>query len=164
MFSRSKKELTPSPAHVRPAPPADPPAKRLPEGAEAALWAILEVVPDPRNHLALTRDPTCEVRLTPTQLAEAKAATLPPPPSAPAVVDGSDPARTVFPAPPVAPAPSPAPAVAPPPSAPPLTRRPRQVARRADVHWSEDTAEVRLPAIASPLDPHPAPDHWAQGA
>lgn len=36
----------------------------LPKGAEAALASILEVVPDPRNTIALTRDPTAEVRLT----------------------------------------------------------------------------------------------------
>jgi hypothetical protein len=38
----------------------------LPQGADAALWSILEVIPDPRNHLALTRDLTGEVRLTPS--------------------------------------------------------------------------------------------------
>lgn len=35
----------------------------LPQGAEAALWSIVEAVPDPRNHLALTRDLTGEVRI-----------------------------------------------------------------------------------------------------
>ena len=53
---------------------AEPPTERLPEGAEAALWSIVEVMPDPRNHLALTRDPTGEVRLSRRQIAEAMAA------------------------------------------------------------------------------------------
>jgi hypothetical protein len=43
-------------------------AARLPVGADAALWSIVEVVPDPRNHLALTRDLTGEVRITGTPL------------------------------------------------------------------------------------------------
>lgn len=37
---------------------------RLPKGAEAALLSIIEVVPDPRNTLAVTRDPTAEVHLS----------------------------------------------------------------------------------------------------
>lgn len=41
---------------------------RLPVGAEAAIWSILEAVPDPRNHLALTRDLTGEVRIAGTML------------------------------------------------------------------------------------------------
>jgi hypothetical protein len=41
---------------------------KLPVGAEAAIWSILEAVPDPRNHLALTRDLTGEVRITGTPL------------------------------------------------------------------------------------------------
>lgn len=41
---------------------------RLPAGADAALWSIVEAVPDPRNHLALTRDLTGEVRITGTPL------------------------------------------------------------------------------------------------
>ena len=36
----------------------------LPKGADAALWSIVEAVPDPRNHLALTRDLSGEVRIT----------------------------------------------------------------------------------------------------
>jgi hypothetical protein len=40
----------------------------LPAGAEAAIWSILEAVPDPRNHLALTRDLTGEVRIAGTLL------------------------------------------------------------------------------------------------
>jgi len=40
----------------------------LPVGADAAIWSILEAVPDPRNHLALTRDLTGEVRVTGTPL------------------------------------------------------------------------------------------------
>jgi hypothetical protein len=41
---------------------------RLPAGADAALWSIVEAVPDPRNHLALTRDLTGEVRIAGTPL------------------------------------------------------------------------------------------------
>jgi hypothetical protein len=41
---------------------------KLPVGADAALWSIVEAVPDPRNHLALTRDLTGEVRITGTIL------------------------------------------------------------------------------------------------
>lgn len=44
------------------------PSAKLPVGAEAAIWSILEAVPDPRNHLALTRDLTGEVRITGTPL------------------------------------------------------------------------------------------------
>jgi Flp pilus assembly protein TadB len=43
-------------------------AERLPAGADAALWSIVEAVPDPRNHLALTRDLTGEVRIAGTPL------------------------------------------------------------------------------------------------
>lgn len=43
-------------------------ATRLPHGADAALWSIVEAVPDPRNHLALTRDLTGEVRISGTLL------------------------------------------------------------------------------------------------
>lgn len=43
-------------------------SSRLPAGADAALWSIVEVVPDPRNHLALTRDLTGEVRIAGTPL------------------------------------------------------------------------------------------------
>jgi hypothetical protein len=55
---------------------------RLPVGAEAAIWSILEAVPDPRNHLALTRDLTGEVRIAGTMLdpavrAQAAAAAAP---------------------------------------------------------------------------------------
>jgi hypothetical protein len=147
MFSRAKKAIDSSPAHVRPRPPEGPPTEKLPQGAEAALWAIVEVIPDPRNHLALTRDPTCEVRLTPAQLAEALA-------TAPRTADATTPA-------PVAEA---------------AAGSTRQQPRRADVRWSVDTAEVRLPAIASPdvptgdasvhpLDPPVAdPAPWAKGA
>lgn len=42
--------------------------ERLPAGADAALWSIVEAVPDPRNHLALTRDLTGEVRIAGTIL------------------------------------------------------------------------------------------------
>ena len=43
-------------------------SERLPAGADTALWSIVEAVPDPRNHLALTRDLTGEVRITGTLL------------------------------------------------------------------------------------------------
>ncbi len=60
---------------------------RLPQGAEAALWSIVEVIPDPRNHLALTRDPTCEIRLSADQIEAAAAA---PVPAAAASASGSE--------------------------------------------------------------------------
>lgn len=40
------------------------PVAKLPSGADAALWSIVEAVPDPRNHLALTRDLSGEVHIT----------------------------------------------------------------------------------------------------
>ena len=49
------------------------PSYPLPQGADAALWSIVEAVPDPRNHLALTRDLSGEVRLTDTDRALAAA-------------------------------------------------------------------------------------------
>ena len=48
--------------------PRLPRDERLPAGADAALWSIVEAVPDPRNHLALTRDLTGEVRIMGTVL------------------------------------------------------------------------------------------------
>jgi len=63
-------EPVPGPAPV----PAEGDARSrtvLPKGAEAALASILEVVPDPRNTIALTRDPTAEVRLTKADRARA---------------------------------------------------------------------------------------------
>lgn len=45
-------------------PAADRPAQ-LPVGAEAALNAIVELRPDPRNVVVTHRDPTGEVRLWP---------------------------------------------------------------------------------------------------
>lgn len=45
----------------------------MPKGAEAALWSILEAVPDPRHHLALTRDLSGEVRITDRDRANAAA-------------------------------------------------------------------------------------------
>ena len=66
---------------------------RLPVGAEAAIWSILEAVPDPRNHLALTRDLTGEVRIAGTMLdpavrARAAAAAAPAATAAPAPAAG----------------------------------------------------------------------------
>jgi hypothetical protein len=49
-------------------PAASAPTTKLPIGADAAIWSIVEAVPDPRNHLALTRDLTGEVRITGTPL------------------------------------------------------------------------------------------------
>jgi hypothetical protein len=51
---------------------------KLPVGADAALWSIVEAVPDPRNHLALTRDLTGEVRITGTILDPSFQPTTPP--------------------------------------------------------------------------------------
>lgn len=63
--------------------------ERLPAGADAALWSIVEAVPDPRNHLALTRDLTGEVRIAGTVLDPAfRASTIAPPPR-PAPAGGS---------------------------------------------------------------------------
>jgi hypothetical protein len=62
----------------------------LPVGADAALWSIVEAVPDPRNHLALTRDLTGEVRIAGTVLdPEFRAATMIPPSRPPKVGTGS---------------------------------------------------------------------------
>jgi len=61
--------------------------ERLPKGAEAALWSIVEVIPDPRNHLALTRDPTAEVRLSVAQIEAAAAAPVPAAAASPAATD-----------------------------------------------------------------------------
>ncbi len=59
-------------------PEGDTVEEKLPVGAEAALWSIVEAVPDPRNHLALTRDLTGEVRITGTPLDPAHRATSSP--------------------------------------------------------------------------------------
>lgn len=61
---------------------------RLPQGAEAALWSILEAVPDPRNHLAMTRDLSGEVRITDLDRAMAAA---PAPAAATAAVEPTEP-------------------------------------------------------------------------
>jgi hypothetical protein len=47
----------------------------LPEGADAALWSVTEVIPDPRNHLAI-KDPTSELRLTDAERADAASLAL----------------------------------------------------------------------------------------
>jgi hypothetical protein len=98
-------------------------AQKLPVGAEAAIWSILEVVPDPRNHLALTRDLTGEVRITGTPLDPE----LRPASPRPAVTEPD----AALPDPPAwlpeAPAPDPAPSAAPEApfvSAPPAPRVP----------------------------------------
>lgn len=46
--------------------PAADDAAGLPKGAQAALLSVTEVMPDPRNHLAI-KDPTSELRLTPAE-------------------------------------------------------------------------------------------------
>lgn len=51
----------------------EPDRAPLPAGADAALWSVTEVLPDPRNHLAI-KDPTSELRLTASQRADAAAA------------------------------------------------------------------------------------------
>jgi hypothetical protein len=82
VFSRSRRDL-------------DEP-QRLPLGAEAALWSIVEVIPDPRNHLALTRDPTCEIRLSAAQIEAAVAAPVPATAASPVTVTESDLIRELF--------------------------------------------------------------------
>lgn len=63
---------------------------RLPVGADAALWSIVEAVPDPRNHLALTRDLTGEVRISGTVLdPQFRASTRTPPPRPTPAATGS---------------------------------------------------------------------------
>lgn len=59
-------------------------ATRMPAGADAALWSIVEAVPDPRNHLALTRDLTGEVRIAGTPLDPARRAAPARPAASPA--------------------------------------------------------------------------------
>ena len=93
---------------------------RLPQGAEAALWSIVEVIPDPRNHLALTRDPTAEVRLSAEQLDAAAAASVPAAAASPALPP--PPSSSSSPPPPAAPAPPGAEAVEVPLQAPALLR------------------------------------------
>jgi len=76
---------------------------RLPAGADAALWSIIEAVPDPRNHLALTRDLTGEVRISGTVLDPSVTAS----PATPATVEApaaSAPINTLTPPPPPVPA------------------------------------------------------------
>lgn len=63
--------------------------QRLPAGADAALWSIVEAVPDPRNHLALTRDLTGEVRIAGTVLDPVLHTKLISPPPRPAPAGGA---------------------------------------------------------------------------
>ena len=135
MFSKSKK------SKGRQSDPASP-SENLPLGAEAALWSIVEVMPDPRNHLALTRDPTAEVRVTRSAIEAAMALAAPPAnqPEAPPAIQAE--------APPVA-----APGASWLPSELPELPDPvpaMPTARRHQVRWSSDTAEVRLPAFTAP--------------
>ena len=149
MFSKSKKTPRVSPVPT----PEERDPTRLPKGAEAALWSIVETIPDPRNHLALTRDPTAEVRLSRRQIDAAMAADEPLVPWVPPagiVIDPEitalaetfevenraelaglvDPDAVIKPVAAVEPA-SP---------------------RSDGVRWSADTAEVRLPMLAGPYD------------
>jgi hypothetical protein len=64
---------------------------RLPQGAEAALWSITEAVPDPRNHLAMVRDLSGEVRVTDVEQAMLVHAYENRVPNAPPVTDRSTP-------------------------------------------------------------------------
>lgn len=66
--SRLRNGRRPTAAVTRLAPPVapdTPAAPQLPAGAEAALNAITELRPDPRNVVVTHRDPTGEVRLRP---------------------------------------------------------------------------------------------------
>ena len=145
MFSKTRKIKSQSPdAESSPA--------KLPAGAEAALWSIVEVIPDPRNHLALTKDPTAEVRLTRAAIDEAMARAV-----TPAAQGAAPTASSAAPAPrPVATAPEAAPtsngASWLPDELPPVAEpRPAPATPRSDgVRWSADTAEVRLPSLSAP--------------
>lgn len=88
----------------------------LPAGADAALWSIVEAVPDPRNHLALTRDLSGEVHITAADR-EAAAALFSDGPKRERIAP-TKPA----PAKPAATKPAPAKATAPPPGKPASTR------------------------------------------
>ncbi len=111
--------------------------ERLPQGAEAALWSIVEVIPDPRNHLALTRDPTCEIRLSAAQI---EAAAVAPVPTAAASASAEPPSAVPTPGTPL------------PVRTTPTTPAPVPLA--TGVRWSDDAAEVRHPA---PVSAPPAP-------
>jgi hypothetical protein len=72
---RDEDDLEPEPE------PEPEPDAALPKGAEAALESILAAIPDPRNTVALVRDPTAEVRLTPAERQAAEAAARRPQPA-----------------------------------------------------------------------------------
>ena len=68
VVARIRNGRRPTAAVTRLAPPVPaeaPAAPQLPAGAEAALNAITELRPDPRNVVVTHRDPTGEVRLRP---------------------------------------------------------------------------------------------------
>jgi hypothetical protein len=71
------------------------PGVTLPQGADAALWSIVEAVPDPRNHLALTRDLSGEVRITDDDRALAAALFADAEPTDQPVVDVREPEAAV---------------------------------------------------------------------
>ncbi len=146
MFSKSSR------SKGRQSDPTPKPVK-LPAGAEAALWSIVEVIPDPRNHLALTRDPTAEVRLTRSAIDAALALASPLMAEAPAPSPLEARHASTLDAPVVASAGPPTPRASWLPAQ--LAERPEPapampVARRNTVRWSSDTAEVRLPAFITP--------------
>ncbi len=135
------------------------PSERLPLGAEAALWSIVEVIPDPRNHLALTRDPTAEVRLSAAQIEAVAAAPVPAatassfPPSPVAPTIRRRPAAVLAPPPPAETAPTraelppPPPDPLPPPPVPATTSPslPSSVMARmrsALLDWAADSPRV----------------------
>jgi hypothetical protein len=71
----------------------EPPEVTLPQGADAALWSIVEAVPDPRNHLALTRDLSGEVRITDDDRALAEALFADSEAAVQAIIDVREPTR-----------------------------------------------------------------------
>ena len=142
MFSRSKKAQQTNPTRT----PLERDPNRLPKGAGAALWSIVEATPDPRNYLALTRDPTAEVRISRHDIDAAMAAAEPlvpwvPPAGvvvAPEAFEAENRSELVGFVPPAAGAETPMPKAAAP--------------RNEGIRWSADTAEVRLPARGGPYD------------
>jgi len=146
MFSKAKKAQQ---QDVSPA-PDDRDRNRLPRGAEAALWSIVETIPDPRNHLALTRDPTAEVRLSRRDIDAAVAAaplTAWVPPAGVVIMAEASPTDDLAAVETVAATADRFDGVVPAPASP------APVSPRSEgIRWSADTAEVRLPAIAGPYD------------
>jgi hypothetical protein len=131
--------------------------RRLPLGAEAALWSIVEVIPDPRNHLALTRDPTAEVRLSAAQIEAVAAAPVPAATASsapePAAAAPSPTIEAELPPPPDPPPPPP-----PVPATSALTLPSSVMARlrHAALDWAADSPEAASagsPPVAEQLSP-----------